>query len=365
MIRNNKLKYAISTAIILLPAIITLILWGPITERVNQSFVSVDGSGDITFMLFLTLFPVGLVVLNTALLLITGLDRRSVEQSDKVKNIIFYILPVVSLFVSSTFFVILLDTGFQVMRVVFALLGVLFAVIGNYMPKIKQNSYLGIKIRWTLGNKENWERTHRFAGILWFFGGILSLICMFLSLSVAIIALFVILAIMIIPVPIYSYIIYRKHIVSGAYTKEDYKVISNRKSLISVIVIFAVLVPIFVILMFTGEVEATLTDNAIEIEATYWSDTALEYTKIENVEYRENGVKGHRINGFSSPHINLGWFENKEFGKYTRYTYDMKDACIVIETEKGYLVLGLDTAEQTKELYDGIMQKMEGLNESN
>ena len=30
------------------------------------------------------------------------------------------------------------------------LMGVMFVVIGNYMPKVKQNSTLGIKIHWTL-----------------------------------------------------------------------------------------------------------------------------------------------------------------------------------------------------------------------
>ncbi len=358
MIRNNKLKYAISTAIILLPAIIALVFWGPITERVNQSFVSVDGSGDITYMLFMTLFPVGLAALNTVLLLITGLDRRATEQSDKVKNIIFYILPIVSLFVSSTFYAILLDSRFNVMRLAFALLGLLFALIGNYSPKIEQNSYLGVKIRWTLANKENWERTHRFAGKLWFWGGLAILVCMFLPLSVGIIAFFVILLAMIVPVPIYSYCIYRKHLKSGEYTKQDYSLTGNRKSLIYAIVIIVILVPVLLALMFTGNVDASLTDTAIEIEATYWSDTALEYTEIESVEYKENGVKGHRINGFSSPHINLGWFENDELGKYTRYTYETKSPCIVIKTARGYLVLGLDSAEETKALYDGIMQKV-------
>ena len=31
----------------------------------------------------------------------------------------------------------------------------MFLVIGNYMPKVKQNSTLGIKINWTLRNEEN------------------------------------------------------------------------------------------------------------------------------------------------------------------------------------------------------------------
>ena len=49
----------------------------------------------------------------------------------------------------------------------------LFTVIGNLMPKVKQNYSLGIKIPPTLHDKENWYKTHRFAGKLWVLGGVI------------------------------------------------------------------------------------------------------------------------------------------------------------------------------------------------
>lgn len=52
-------------------------------------------------------------------------------------------------------------------------LGVLFVWIGNYLPKLRRNSTLGVKVSWTLGNEENWNRTHRFAGKLWVGGGLI------------------------------------------------------------------------------------------------------------------------------------------------------------------------------------------------
>ena len=45
-----------------------------------------------------------------------------------------------------------------------AMLGVMFIFIGNYLPKVKQNRTLGIKISWALNNEENWNKTHRFGG---------------------------------------------------------------------------------------------------------------------------------------------------------------------------------------------------------
>ena len=56
-------------------------------------------------------------------------------------------------------------------KIVTLAIGVLFMFIGNIMPKIKSNFYLGIKTPWTLSDEEIWLRTHRFAGKTMFAAG--------------------------------------------------------------------------------------------------------------------------------------------------------------------------------------------------
>ncbi len=360
MIRNNKLKYAVSTAITLLPAILTLIFWIPISNQLDKSFIAIGGGGGkLTFVIFSIIFPVFLALLNTGLLILTGLDKRALEQNEKVKNIVYFILPLISIFVAGLNFSILFYNEFNPAVLVFALISVMFTVIGNYMPKTKQNAYFGVKIRWTLANKENWEKTHRFAGKLWFIGGIISFPCMFLPELIGFIVLFAILLAMIVPVPIYSYLVYKKHIESGAYTKEDYSYNMAKKPLIVTLVAILLLIPVLCIVTFTGTVEATLTDTTLEVSATYWSDLSVNFSDIESIEYRENGVDGRRISGYGSPRMQLGWFTNDEFGNYTRYTLGGDNPCIVIKDKNGaYLVIGLETVEETKALYDDITQKV-------
>ena len=60
----------------------------------------------------------------------------------------------------------------KVSTVVVSLCGVLFAVMGNILPKVKSNFFMGIKNPWTLSDPEVWNRTHRLAGKLFFFGGL-------------------------------------------------------------------------------------------------------------------------------------------------------------------------------------------------
>ena len=83
----------------------------------------------------------------------------------------------------------------------------MFLVIGNYLPKVKQNWYLGIKLPWTYADEENWNKTHRLAGKLWFVGGLLFILNFFLQIRG--IELWLMIVLVLIPV-IYSYLYSRK-----------------------------------------------------------------------------------------------------------------------------------------------------------
>jgi uncharacterized membrane protein len=87
------------------------------------------------------------------------------------------------------------------------ILGLLFTIIGNYLPKCKQNYTIGIKVPWTLDNEENWNRTHRLAGRLWVVCGLIILFTGFFSLTWILLPI----ALLMVLVPfVYSYMLYRK-----------------------------------------------------------------------------------------------------------------------------------------------------------
>lgn len=57
----------------------------------------------------------------------------------------------------------------------------MFIGIGNYMPKLKQNYTIGIKVPWTLNSEENWNMTHRMAGKVYVVAGVISIIIALLN----------------------------------------------------------------------------------------------------------------------------------------------------------------------------------------
>ena len=88
------------------------------------------------------------------------------------------------------------------------IVSIVFLVIGNYLPKCKQNYTTGIKIPWTLNSTENWNRTNRLAGWLFMAGGILFFLNAFLQWSGMFL---IIIGIALLPI-IYSFILYKKGI---------------------------------------------------------------------------------------------------------------------------------------------------------
>lgn len=56
--------------------------------------------------------------------------------------------------------------------IVSTLLGVFLIVLGNFLPKIRKNFFVGVRTPWTLANDEVWLKTHRLAGWVFVFGGL-------------------------------------------------------------------------------------------------------------------------------------------------------------------------------------------------
>lgn len=86
---------------------------------------------------------------------------------------------------------------------------ILFIILGNYMWKIKQNFFVGIKFPWTLDNEEVWNKTHRFWGKMFMIWGLIFVVNAFLQWQVFWVFIFTIILIVLVPI-VYSYLEYQK-----------------------------------------------------------------------------------------------------------------------------------------------------------
>ncbi len=94
---------------------------------------------------------------------------------------------------------------------ILVIVGLLIAVLGNYMKTVQPNYFIGIRTPWTLEHPEVWEKTHRLGGKIWFAGGILMIVLAFLTGSQWQLYLILGLPIILAVIPlVYSYQEYRR-----------------------------------------------------------------------------------------------------------------------------------------------------------
>ncbi len=358
MLKENKAKIVISSLIILLPMLFGLILWDALPDIMTTHWGAdgnQDGSGGKAFAVFG--LPMILLVGHLFCLFFTSLDKKQKNQSKKALGIIFWIIPGISLFTNGIIYAAAFGKGLSFGLLIPAMLGILFMFIGNYLPKIKQNRTLGIKLSWTLNNEENWNKTHRLGGKVWVMGGVVMVFFVFLPPAAMVSGLVCVMIAMIIIPAVYSYTIYTKHQKEGV----DYAAAPKSKSEKFAVGISAVIVPIIIvgtaILMFTGNIEVQCEDTAFQINADYWTDLKVPYSEIDSVSYREDLDTGIRTNGFGSPRLSMGMFQNDEFGSYTLYAYTAAEEFVVIESGDKILVIGMKDPNETQKIYDAVLGK--------
>ncbi|MDZ4181965.1 MAG: SdpI family protein [Candidatus Cloacimonadaceae bacterium] len=61
-------------------------------------------------------------------------------------------------------------------RFIMILIGLLFIFLGNILPKVPKNFFIGIKTPWTLSSDLVWEKTHRMGGLLFVLVGLLMIV---------------------------------------------------------------------------------------------------------------------------------------------------------------------------------------------
>ena len=177
MMKANKKTLIITSIVTILPVLIGIICWNRLPEVMATHFGfnnEANGFSSKAFAVF------GLPLILLAVLwvgaFVTAHDPKRQNISPKMFSLMLWIAPVISLVAAATIYPV--NLGYELDIAFFSelLLGLMFIIIGNYLPKARQNYTIGIKIPWTLANEENWNRTHRLAGYLWMICGILMII---------------------------------------------------------------------------------------------------------------------------------------------------------------------------------------------
>ena len=168
MIKKNWKTLLITSVVILLPILVGLILWNQLPDQIPSHWNAsgeIDGWSSKPFTVFG--MPLILLAFQWLCVLGTGSDPKKENHSAKILHLVLWVIPVLSALLHVLVYCAALGKDVRMEVVMPVFIGLLLTVVGNYLPKCKQNYTIGIKIPWTLNSEENWNRTHRFAGRLW------------------------------------------------------------------------------------------------------------------------------------------------------------------------------------------------------
>lgn len=288
---------------------------------------------------------------------ITAIDPGNAKQSRKVLDLLLWIFPVISLFCALTFHLSVRSGGSSVMLVTADFLGILFLIIGNYLPKCRRNSTIGIKIKWTLENEENWNATHRFGGIVWVACSLGFFLIGCLPLNWFVPGIAVLVVFMVLLPTAYSYRCYRRQLAAGTYTKDPVQMPKLGKAGIASAVIVVIAVTV---LMFTGTVRTRLEADSLTVKSTYYPAVSIRYDEISQVELLPEYDGGVRTFGFSSARLAAGRYHSSQFGDYLRYTCSGSPGAIEIHVGETLYIISAENEAETRALYEQLRSRLGG-----
>ena len=201
----------LSTILCLLPILLGLYLYDQLPDMVPTHFNAgwePDGWSSKPMAVFG--FPCLIAGINLLCHWGMGMAQKQDDRKvapDVLLNLCYWIPGAISVVMMPLILLEAVGIHTPMETILYAILGITFLVVGNYLPKCKMNPYIGIKLPWTYSSDENWRKTHRLGGFVWVVAGLLLLVNILLN-SVAIQLLAMIGAVLI--PGVYSYVLYRK-----------------------------------------------------------------------------------------------------------------------------------------------------------
>ncbi len=211
---NKYLKELVLWIFIALPYVYLATIWNELPEIVPTHF-NLDGVADgwskkQTLLYIPAALGIGTYLL---MLIIPILDPKKKIQQMEGK---YYVLRFMLTFFFSVLTLFLLyvskEETLNNPNILFVIIGVFFAMLGNYFQTVRPNYFIGIRTPWTLENEHVWRKTHRLGGRIWLAGGVcIAILAFFVTYKIIFTILFgIILSFMVVVPVLYSYIEFKK-----------------------------------------------------------------------------------------------------------------------------------------------------------
>ena len=206
---NNKKQMIITSIVCVLPMIIGAIIYSKLPKQMPIHF-NYSGNADNYAPKAFVCFALPLIMLFAILFfhVFINNDFKYNGGGSVVATISKWTIPVVSVIVFALCSIYGLGYNLSSTKYIIGAVVIVIIFSGNYLPKCRQNYTVGIKLPWTLNDINNWNKTHRMAGVLWIICGILFAISAFLG-RVGEVSIIILIIVMVCVPTAYSFLLYK------------------------------------------------------------------------------------------------------------------------------------------------------------
>lgn len=209
--RKNKSEILLIIGI-LLSIVGTTLIYTKLPEQIPTHW-SIEGTVDDysskTFIYFTALLP---IVLYAVMKFIPKIDPKKEAYKKHESAYRVTILGVILFLIGIHWMTIAYSLGYSInmTKYIMVSLGILFILMGNFMPQIRFNYFFGIRTPWTLANENVWKKTHIVGGYLYFIIGAIFIISSLFNTSISFYISIGSIAVVTFFILLYSYYIYKK-----------------------------------------------------------------------------------------------------------------------------------------------------------
>ena len=155
MKKINMKSLIITSLVCLLPIICGLIFYNKLPESIAIHWgIDNNPNGYFSKPAFVFGMPVMMLILQIFCSIVSDLSDKNPEANKKAVTVYKWIIPTITVVLYIVTIAIALGNNLDIRKIVMILLGILFIISGNYMPKVRSDYYMNSKIFWVKNRDE-------------------------------------------------------------------------------------------------------------------------------------------------------------------------------------------------------------------
>lgn len=177
--KKINVKILITTSIVcLLPIILGLSFYSKLPEDIAIHWgINNNPNGYFSKPVFIFGMPIIMLALQIFCCIVSDLSDKNPEANKKAVTVYKWIIPILTVVLYIITIMYALGNNLDIRKITMILLGIIFIILGNYMPKVRGDYYINSKTFWVKNRDEKLvNKAAKISGYMLIIGGMLCIL---------------------------------------------------------------------------------------------------------------------------------------------------------------------------------------------